>query len=204
MGRQTFTRLAGLAAMLGGALATGTFAVLAARPEGVPGGPYRETGGVGPFLIAALSCIGIGVIGLRARQGGRGARLGAVGLVLVLAGAGGLVLVGALLATLGDVPAALLLRAPALLALLAGSSLSALAGLRAGVLPRAASLAVVAASLAFLAFDLETGRLYFALPFGLAWVWVGCALWSGWRGPVAATQLAHPGGARASRREMAR
>jgi hypothetical protein len=204
MGRQTVTRWAGLAAMIGGALATGAFATLASRPEGVPGGPYRDADGIGPFLIAALLLGSIGLAGLHARQGGRGGRLGATGLALGLAGAGVLVLGCALLATLGDVLVALLLRGPALLALLAGAILSALGGLRAGALSRTAALAVVATSLVFLAFDLESDRLWFALPFGLAWVWVGHTLWSGWRGPVATTPAGHPGGAREAAREVAR
>ncbi len=144
---QFITRWAGLAAMAGGALAVGAFAVLASRPPGVPGGAYRDTSGVGPFLVAALLGIGLGVVGLHARQGGRGGRLGAAGLALAVAGDALLVAGSVLLLVLRDFPAAPLVVMPAFVALLAGSLLSAVAALRWRVVPRPAALALIGASL---------------------------------------------------------
>ena len=183
----SLTRWAGLAAMLGGALAIGAFATLAARPPGVPGGPYRDDSGVGPFLAAALLCIGIGLAGIYGRQGGRGGRLGALGVTLGVGGDAVLLAGSVLLLALDDFPAAPLVVIPAFVALLAGSLLSAVALLRAGALPRPAALALLAASLAFLAFDSESARTWLALPFGAAWVWLGHALWSTPRESAGAT-----------------
>ena len=152
----------------------------------MPGGPYRDDSGIGPFIAAALLCIGIGLVGIYLRQGGRGGRLGALGVALGVGGDAVLLAGSVLLLALDDFPAAPLVVIPAFLALLAGALLSGVALLRTRVLPRPAAVALVAGSLAFLAFDSESARTWFALPFGAAWVWLGYALWSTPRGSAGA------------------
>ena len=180
------TRWAGLAAMLGGVLAIGAFSTLASRTPGVPGGPYRDDSGIGPFIAAALLCIGIGLVGIYVRQGGRGGRLGALGVALGVGGDAVLLAGSVLLLALDDFSAAPLVVIPAFIALLAGVLLSGVALLRTRALTRPAALALISGSLAFLAFDSESARTWFALPFGAAWVWLGYALWSTSRGPAGA------------------
>ncbi len=64
-------------------------------------------------------------------------------------------------------------------ALTIGVVLFGIATLRAKVLPSAAGLLLSAAGLMLFLVDPENRRAFLALPYGVAWLWLGYALWSG-------------------------
>ena len=64
-------------------------------------------------------------------------------------------------------------------ALTTGIVLFGIATLRAKVLPSAAGLLLLAAGLMLFLVDPENRRAFLALPYGVAWLWLGYALWSG-------------------------
>jgi hypothetical protein len=68
---------------------------------------------------------------------------------------------------------------PGGLALVAGFMLLGLAILRARVLPRWTAGLLIVGALAMLGFNDQTAQVLLAIPFGVAWVAVGYALWLG-------------------------
>ncbi len=64
-------------------------------------------------------------------------------------------------------------------ALTIGVVLFGIATLWANVLPSAAGLLLLAAGLMLFLVDPENRRAFLALPYGVAWLWLGYALWSG-------------------------
>ena len=68
---------------------------------------------------------------------------------------------------------------PGVLALVAGFLLLGVAVLRAGVVPRWAGGLLVVGALALLGFNDQNAQALLAIPFGLAWMAIGAALWSG-------------------------
>ena len=76
---------------------------------------------------------------------------------------------------------------PGGLALVLGFLLVAIATLRTGALPRWASALLVGGTLALVGFNDQNAQALLAIPFGLAWLGVGYALWSGPR------TASHPG-----------
>jgi hypothetical protein len=60
-----------------------------------------------------------------------------------------------------------------------GVVLFGIATLRAKVLPSAAGLLLLAAGLMLFLVDPENRRAFLAHPYGIAWLWLGYALWSG-------------------------
>lgn len=184
-------RWGGLAAMLAGAFWVAFAVRLASLPEGcvgaeceLPGRGLRpEDGLVRALFYAAGLCTGLAVAGLlaRARATGPVGWLGRVGLTLL--GAGALLLVTGLLvqelAYGGDFPQMPAVVIPGGLALVLGFLLVAIATLRAGALPRWASALLLGGTLALVGFNDQNAQALLAIPFGLAWLGVGYALWSG-------------------------
>ncbi len=169
MSTSSFVRWGGLAAVLGGVLWMAVFAVFASRPSG-PGSapPYRSFEGLYvPCLVSAVLIVA-GLVALHAHLRGTYGRLGTAGFVLALVGAVSLALV------VGGVP--FLWSRVGALGLLLGSILMGAAALRASTRLRLAGTTLVVGSLAFFLFDTEGGRVWFALPYGGAWVMVGYLL----------------------------
>ena len=169
MSSSSFVRWGGLAAVAGGVLWMAVFAVFASRPSG-PGSapPYRSFEGLYvPCLVSAALMVA-GLAALHAHLRGTYGGLGTAGFVLALVGAVSLALV------VGGVP--FLWSRVGALGLLLGSALMGAAGLRASARLRLAGTTLVVGSLAFFLFDTEGWRVWFALPYGGAWVMVGYLL----------------------------
>ena len=165
----SFGRWGGPAAVLGGVLWMAVFAAFATRPSG-PGSapPYRSFEGLYvPFLLAAVLIVA-GLAALHAHLRGTYGGLGKAGFVLALVGAVSLALV------VGGAP--FLWSRVGALGLLLGSALMGADALRASARLRLAGTTLVVGSLAFFLFDTEGARVWFALPYGGAWVMVGYLL----------------------------
>ena len=156
--------------MVGGVLWMVVFALFALRPSG-PGvtPPYRSFEGLYfPNLISVVLIV-VGIVALHACLRSLYGRLGAVGLILALFGSAVLVVSGA------SWPWELV----GAIALLLGSLLMGVAALVVNAPLRWGAIALVVGSLTFFLYNTETARVWFALPYGAAWVVVGYLLWSG-------------------------
>ncbi len=156
----------GGATAAGGVLLAAVAALIAIRPA-VPAGLHRRADDLLPLATAALVLVAAGAVGLLRGRRELGT-LGAIGLWVMVTGA--LLASGLQLAATGgtDVP-----WTATGAALLGGSALIAAAGLRAGAVPRPAAAVLLGASLLLLFFNTEDARAWLAGPFGLAWAWVG-------------------------------
>jgi hypothetical protein len=183
--------LSGPAAVLGGAFWIVGAVVTALKPEGcigdacdLPGRSMRTGGALDAALfLAAVLLIALGAVTvvLRARGAGRLGTAGRAGLAVGLAGVALLLAGGVVQALLlgGDFPYMPLFVLPGALALVTGLLLLGIAILRAGVLPRWAGVLLVVGALSMLGFNDQNAQALLAIPFGLAWVATGYALWSG-------------------------
>jgi hypothetical protein len=183
--------------VLGGVLWIAGAVLTALKPEGcigdacaLPGRSMRQSGALEAALsLAAVLLIAVGAVGvvLRARESGRLGTAGRIGLVLGLAGAA-LLLTGGLAQALlfgGDFAYMPLVVLPGVAALVVGFLLLGVAVLRAGVVPRWAGVLLVVGALALLGFNDQNAQVLLAIPFGLAWIAIGTALWSGAGAPPA-------------------
>jgi hypothetical protein len=178
-------RKGGLAAVAGGVFWISSALITASKPRGCIGDEcdfrtMRETGALDSilFLLALLLfAVGTGALVARLRNTGSLGRLGRTGLVFIA--------VGASLATIGMVlnvwdfslvPAFII---PGLLAVIVGFLLLGVAVLRSEALPRWASVLLVVGALAMLGFNDQNWQALMAIPFGIGWIAVGYALWSG-------------------------
>ena len=157
-------------AMVGGVLWMVVFALFALRPSG-PGGtpPYRSFEGLYLPNLVSVVLIVAGIVALHSRLRSLYGRLGTGGFILALVGAAVLVVSGA------SWPWELI----GAVALLLGSLLLGVAALVVNAPLRWGAIALIAGSLVFFLYNTETARVWFALPYGTAWVVVGYLLWSG-------------------------
>lgn len=187
----TLTRRAAVTATVGGAAwLTGTV-IHASQPVGCVGGDcaagsLRESGAVvGILTLVALVLLALTATALVAltRRAGRTDRSGTVGVVLALAGAVVLAIAGLVNAVLFDGDFSLMpyFVWPALLALVVGFVLLGVMVLRSGVLPRWAALALLTGTALLVGFNEQTTAAWLGVPFGLAWIAVGYALWAAGR-----------------------
>lgn len=177
------------ATVVGGALWVANSVWTALLPEGciaaecdLPGREMRDSGAGAPFLLASILLIAIAAVGLvrRARASGTFPRWGRAGSIAAAVGLG-LILLGLLTQTLlfgDDSPYMPYFVIPGLLALVVGLLLVGVGVLRTGILPRWASIALVVGTAFMLGFNDQDARAWLAVPFGLAWILVGVALWS--------------------------
>jgi len=158
--------------MVGGVLWMVVFTLFASRPSG-PGSapPYRSFEGLYlPFLVSAV-LIMAGLVALHTNLRSIYGRLGMAGFVLALVGVAVLVLVVSGASWPWERVGAF--------AVLLGSVLIGVAALMVNARLRWGATALVVGSLAFFLFDTEAARVWFALPYGGAWVLVGYLLRSG-------------------------
>lgn len=183
-----FDRWGGAAGILGGVLWTISTVLHAMRPVGCVAEecarkPMRESSAVegilalGALLLFAVAATALVVLVRRA--GGLG-KLGRVGSGLALVGVVALALAGLVQALLfdGDFPLMPYFVIPGVAALLIGIIMVAVTVLRSGVLPRWAAASLVVGAVAMVGFNEQTAAAWLAIPFGLAWIAVGYALWS--------------------------
>ena len=195
-------RWGGVAAMLGGALWAAWAILVARKPEGcvgsacdLPGRSVRGYGDLIPVLATAVLLLAAGVAGVvvRAQAAGRFGQLGRWGLTVGAAGAAllvtGLVVQG--LFYEGDFPHMPAFVVPGVLALAVGFLLFAVAVLR--VMPRWAGALLVVGAVALVGVNDQDARILLAVPFGVAWMAVGYALWTGkGQPPAPITDVAAP------------
>jgi len=152
-------RWSGLAAMIGGLLC-GVHGMLV----------VVHSSADGSYLIYGLVLIVVGLVGLNVQHAGRARRSGRAAVVLAI--------VGVALLAFGGI-AGWLFFALGFLAILGGLLLFGIAALRAGVLPRWASVLIFLTPILFYLFYSEDSRAWLLVPFGAAWVALGYLLWSG-------------------------
>lgn len=177
-------RWGGLAAMLGGLLWIVAAIITASKPRGCIGPAecdvmaMRDTSDVAPLLLLALLLSAVGLAGMviRAWNTGRLDRLGQVSVALCAVGVILLVL-GMGLNAISEVFWALVPLGG--LALVIGLALVGIGALRMEALPRWAAVLLVIGSLGMLGFNDQNAQVLMAIPFGIGWVAVGYALWSG-------------------------
>jgi hypothetical protein len=177
-------RWGGLAAMLGGLLWIVAAIITASKPRGCIGPAecdvmaMRDTSDVAPLLLLALMLSAVGLAGMviRAWNTGRLDRLGQVSVALCAVGVMLLVL-GMGLNAISEVFWALVPLGG--LALVIGLALVGIAALRMEALPRWAAVLLIIGSLGMLGFNDQNAQVLMAIPFGIGWVAVGYALWSG-------------------------
>jgi hypothetical protein len=177
-------RWGGLAAMLGGLLWIVAAIITASKPRGCIGPvecdvmAIRDTSDVTPLLLLALMLSAVGLAGMviRAWNTGRLDRLGQVSVALCAVGVMLLVL-GMGLNAISEVFWAFVPLGG--LALVIGLALVGIAALRMEALPRWAAVLLVIGSLGMLGFNDQNAQVLMAIPFGIGWVAVGYALWSG-------------------------
>src|SRR5215208_1125580 len=138
----------------------------------------RDTSDVAPLLLLALLLSAMGLAGMviRARNTGRLDRWGQIGVALCAAAVALLVL-GMGLNAISEVFWALVPLGG--LALVIGLALVGIAALRMEALPRWAAVLLVIGSLGMLGFNDQNAQVLMAIPFGIGWLAVGYALWSG-------------------------
>ena len=188
MEAERFVRLAGAAGMLGGlAWVVGT-AIHASRPVGCVGEGCASTamrqsstvqGILGLVAFVLMAVTGSALVML-ARRAGRLGALGKAGTALALVGVSVLMLAIFIQAVFfaGDFPLMPYFVIPGIAGLVIGVVLLALAVLRADVVPRWAAAALLIGALSMLAFNEQTAAAWFGIPFGVAWMVAGYALWT--------------------------
>lgn len=179
-------RLSGLAALLGGVLITVYALITASMPRGCIGdecaySEMRDTGSIDALFMLGLLFVAAGAVGLmlRLREAGRLGWLGRVGGIVGAVGFALSVLAGITAAMTGGMsPLMPYFVVPGLLAIIVGFLLLGVAVLRARVLPFPVALLLIASLLAMFAINDQNWRVLMAVPFGVAWMAVGYALWS--------------------------
>ncbi len=186
----SFIRWSGLVAMVGGALWVVGTVIHASKPRGCIAEecafrPMRESGALdGSLMLLSVLLLAMGALGLMTlvRRHGRFGRAGKAGVLIGLVGAALLVIVILIQVIFfggEDFPLWPYFVIPGLVALVVGFVLVGIAVLRAGVLPRWVAVLIIVGALLMLLANEQTARVLLMIPFGLAWVAVGYALWSG-------------------------
>ncbi len=194
MSYSALVRWGGLAAMVGGTLWVIGTLIHASKPKGCIAEecafrPMRESGALdGILTLLSVLLLAVGALGLLVlvRRSGRFGMAGKAGVLVGAVGAALLVIVILIQAIFfgGDFPLMPYFVVPGLLALVVGFLLVGIAILRSGVLPRWVALLVIVGALAMLGANEQTWRVLLMIPFGVAWVAVGYALWSGAGAPT--------------------
>jgi len=183
MSAERFIRWSGLLAVMpGGLLWIVVWAIEGAKPV-APRGGYRP--GDESFNLwsgVAVLLILVGLAGAYIRQIRQIGWIGHAGFALPWIGAA--LMGGGRLGQVLNIGGVWVLVVLGAFALTIGTILFGIATLRAQVLPRSAGLLLILGALMLFLTDPENRRAFLALPFGIAWAWLGYVLWSGsdkWR-----------------------
>ena len=181
-------RWAGVAAMVGGALWVVSTAMHASRPVGCVGEEcasraMRQSSVLeGILTLTAFLLFVVAAVGLimLVRRAGRFGPLGKAGAVLATAGVLVLLIASLVQALMfdGDFLQMPYFVIPGIAALVIGVVLLAVTVLVAGVLPRWAAASLLLGTVALAGSNEQTAAAWLAIPFGLAWIAVGYALWA--------------------------
>lgn len=193
---ERLVRWAGAAGMVGGTLWLISTVMHASKPVGCVADqcasrPMRESSAVeGMLTVAAFVLFAVAAVALvaLARRAGRFGTAGRAGAVLALGGATALVLAALVQALFfeGDFPLMPYFVIPGLAAVVIGFILLGVMVLRSGVLPRWAAASLLVGTVAMVGFNEQTAAAWLAIPFGLAWIAVGYALWTKAPSPITA------------------
>lgn len=190
-GSDRFVSWSGIAGAIGGVLWVISTVMHASRPVGCVAEEcarrtMRESSAVeGMLTVAALLLFAVATAGLivLVLRTGRFGTTGRLGAVLTAAGVLVLVLAGLAQALVfdGDFPLMPYFVVPAVAASIIGVVVLAVTVLRSRVLPGWAGGSLMVGALAMVGFNEQTEAAWLALPFGVAWIAVGYALWDGRR-----------------------
>jgi hypothetical protein len=182
-----FIRWTGAAAEVGGVLWIVATVIHALRPIGCVAEecavrPMRESSvleGVLTLVAFLLFAVAAAALVVLVHRAGRFGKLGKGGAVLALVGVFDLVLASLVQALVFDGDFLLMpyFVIPGVAALILGFVLLGVTVLRSGVLPRWAAVSLLLGTGAMVGFNEQTNAAWLAIPFGLAWVAVGYALW---------------------------
>ena len=180
--------------MVGGALWIVGTVIHASKPRGCIAEEcafrsMRESGaldGILTLLSVVLMAAGAAGLVILARRSGHFGKVGKAGVFIGAVGTALLVTATLVQAIFfgGDFPLMPHFVVPGLLALVVGFVVAGIAVLRAGVLPRWVAVLVIVGALLMLVANEQTTRVLLTIPFGVAWVAVGYALWSGGGAPA--------------------
>ena len=183
-------RWSGLAAILGAVLWMVGITLVAADPlspgPALPYELYTRVEGYGALLLIAVSLLVVGLIGLQLRQGEHTGTMGVGVLVLTLAGV-------ALIAAFWGVVVPVERLFPTVIfpeslwtvfmlgfyGAVLGTVLTGAVALQAGVVPRWVAVLFIVCPIGMFFFNDQTEMAWLALLFGIPWIGLGFALWSG-------------------------
>jgi hypothetical protein len=166
-------RATALCAMLGGAL---WVLILLAVALKAPGAANSDTGYLIPFMHLPVLLIVAALVGVHRYQAARTGYLGVTAFVLTLVG-GVFYFAGVIASGWGVDNAWEFVFVPGFFIMTVGTLLFAASMLLARVLPLSGGLLLLVGTLLLKAFNLDDWHVLLALPFGLAWFWIGYLLW---------------------------
>ena len=183
-------RWSGLAAILGGMLWMVGITLIAASPlspgPALPYELYMNVEDYGTVLLISVPLLVVGLIGLQVRQGERTGRLGLGAFVLTLAGValivafwGVVVPVEWLFPTVVFPESLWTLFMLGFYGAVLGTVLTGVVAFQAGVVPRWVAILLIVCPPVMFFFNDQTEHAWLALLFGIPWLGLGYALWSG-------------------------
>lgn len=174
-----FIRWSGLAAMLGGVLWVVLWTIEGAKPVAPAGGYRPDYERFNLWSGLALLLMIMGLTGAYLRQIRQTGWIGHMGFALPWIGAA--LMGGGRLGQALDMGSVWVLVILGAFALSIGTILFGIATLRTRVLPRSPGVLLIVGALMLFLTDPENQRAFLALPFGIAWAWLGYVLWTGSR-----------------------
>ena len=183
-------RWSGLAAILGAVFWTVGITLVAANPlspgPALPYSLYTKVEGYGTLLLIAVPLMVVGLIGLQLRQGEHIGRIGLGTLVFTLAGVllivafwGVVVPIEWLFPTIIFPESLWTVFMLGFYGAVLGTVLTGVVTLQAGVAPRWVAVLLIVCPPTMFFFNDQTEHAWLALLFGIPWLGLGYALWSG-------------------------
>ena len=183
-------RWSGLAAILGAVLWIVGITLVAASPlspgPALPYELYTKIEGYGAVLLIAVPLLVVGLIGLQIRQGEHTGRMGVgtfvftlAGVLLIVAFWGVVVPIEWLFPTVIFPESLWTVFMLGFYGAVLGTVLTGVVALQAGVIPRWVAVLLIVCPPVMFFFNDQTEHAWLALLFGIPWLGLGYALWSG-------------------------